>query len=189
MVSIAMSNSSTSTAVTPGRPDQSVRAFIAFGANLGDCRRTFVVARQRLQACGVKVTRSSGLYTTQAVGGPVGQPDYLNAVVEVVTHLSATALLDLCLDLEQEAGRQRLEHWGPRSLDLDVLLFGTLVCDTEHLVIPHPRLHQRRFVLEPLCSLAAEQIHPRFYVTFNALLQRLPLSATQPQVTLSQVTW
>lgn len=169
-----------------GPPGQ---AFIAFGANMGDCRATFIAARQRLRDCGVEVVRSSELYVTQAVGGPAGQPDYLNAVVEVVTDLSAGALLALCLKLEQEAGRQRLEHWGPRSLDLDLLLLGRLVCETENLVVPHPRLHQRRFVLEPLCHLAGEQLHPLLHVSFNSLLQRLPGDAAQPQVTLSKLTW
>jgi len=168
---------------------QPVQAFIAFGANLGDCRAVFTAARQRLRDCGVEVVGSSGLYITQAVGGPVAQPDYLNAVVEVVTDLSATALLALCLELEQEAGRQRLQHWGPRCLDLDLLLFGNLVCETEHLIVPHPRLHQRRFVLEPLCSLAGEQLHPRLHVSFNDLLQRLLSDSAQSQVKLAELIW
>jgi len=178
-----------SSASFAGQSTAFVRAFIAFGGNLGACRATFITARQRLQECGVDVVASSALYNTQAVGGPSGQPDYLNAVVEVVTDLSAMQLLTLCLQLEQEAGRQRLEHWGPRTLDLDLLLFGQLVYASDNLIVPHPRLHQRRFVLQPLCTLIGEQLHPLLHVSFNTLLQRLPNDATQPQVTLSALTW
>lgn len=150
------------------------RAFIAFGANLGPCRQTFEFARQQLIDAGVRIVASSSLYQTAPVGGPPNQQDYLNAVIQVETCLDAEALLRLCLEIEQQSGRQRLQHWGPRTLDLDLLLYGEHLSDTPFLQLPHPRLHQRRFVLEPLCQLAAELTHPRLQQTFSALLSQLP---------------
>lgn len=166
-----------------------VQAFIAFGANMGDCRAVFIAARRRLCECGAEVVSSSSLYVTQAIGGPTGQPDYLNAVVAVETNLTAIELLKLCLRLEGEAGRQRVQHWGPRTLDLDLLLYGDKVCHTDALILPHPRLHQRRFVLEPLCEIGGDQRHPLLGDSCDGLLRKLPGDAGQPQVTLSKLTW
>jgi len=178
-----------SSSAAKGQPAQPEQAFIAFGANMGNCLRTFINARQRLSESGVSVVHSSSLYLTQAVGGPSDQPDYLNAVVEVSTTLSAPSLLALCLQLETQAGRQRLQHWGPRTLDLDLLLFGHLVCDSEALIVPHPRLHQRRFVLEPLCEIAGEKLHPLLGVSYNHLLRQLLEDASQPRVMPSELIW
>lgn len=164
-----------------------VEAYIAFGANLGNCHDTFVQARSALARGGVRVEASSPLYITQAVGGPADQPDYLNAVVRVKTVLSSTALLELCLRLENEGGRQRLQRWGARTLDLDLLLYGRQICDTDELVLPHPRLHLRRFVLEPLCALVPDGVHPVSGSTFARLLQQLP--DAEQRVNLSELEW
>ncbi|MEA3464565.1 MAG: 2-amino-4-hydroxy-6-hydroxymethyldihydropteridine diphosphokinase [Thermodesulfobacteriota bacterium] len=167
-------------------PSCPVTAFIAFGGNLGSCRETFINARDQLSQRGVVVLVSSPLYITAAVGGPDGQADYLNAVIQVETCLSALQLLELCLEVELEAGRQRNQHWGPRTLDLDLLLYAQLVCDTPRLMLPHPRLHQRRFVLEPLCTLAGAWHHPRLHQSFQYLLQQLPM---KPSVNLLELQW
>jgi len=165
-----------------------VRAYIAFGGNLGDCHTAFINARRGMVERDVSVVASSPLYVTQSVGGPVGQPDYLNAVVEVKTHLSAMQLLELCLELENMAGRQRLQHWGARTLDLDLLLYGQEICNSERLMLPHPRLQLRRFVLEPLCALAGEQLHPLLGRSYNELLYASDDIQLQ-RVNLSELTW
>jgi 2-amino-4-hydroxy-6-hydroxymethyldihydropteridine diphosphokinase len=101
------------------------------------------------------VTRSSRVYETEPVGGPP-QPEYLNAVVEVETELSARALLAACGAVEDELGRVRAERWGPRTIDVDVLTFGEDEIDEPGLTVPHPRMHERAFVLVPLLELDAD---------------------------------
>ncbi len=100
----------------------------------------------------------SPVYETAPVGGPDEQGPYLNAVVELATTRSARQLLEVCQRLEADAGRVRAERWGARTLDVDVLLVGDLVIDEEDLVVPHPRLWDRRFVLAPLADLAPELV-------------------------------
>lgn len=124
-------------------------AAIALGANLGDPRRTLRGAVAGLAAhVGVRLEAVSSLWRTAAVGGPE-QPDYLNAVVTVDTDLEAPALLDLAHELEVAAGREREVRWGPRTLDVDLLAVGDERSDDPQLTLPHPRAHERRFVLEP----------------------------------------
>ena len=98
----------------------------------------------------------SPVYETDPVGGPPGQPTYLNLVVELATERSPRELLELARQLEEAGGRVRAEHHGPRTLDVDVLLVGDLVVDEPDLVVPHPRMQERRFVLAPLADLAPE---------------------------------
>lgn len=166
-----------------------VTAFIAIGGNLGPCRDTFIAARRCLTKRGAVVVASSPLYRTQPVGGPSDQADYLNAVLQVETCMSAAALLQLCLAVELEAGRQRQQQWGPRTLDLDLLLYAQLVCNSPDLVLPHPRLHQRRFVLEPLCALAGQCYHPLLGQSFNQILQLLPVDQKDCAVNLIELLW
>lgn len=113
--------------------------------------------------------RASGVYETSPVGGPVGQPAFLNAVVEISTPLSAEELLAQLMLIERQAGRVRGVLDGPRSLDLDLLLFGERLIETSRVCVPHPRLHQRRFVLEPLAELAPALVHPRLQRTIEQL--------------------
>jgi 2-amino-4-hydroxy-6-hydroxymethyldihydropteridine diphosphokinase len=137
------------------------RAYVGLGANLGDRERTLRAAVDALGAEeGVEVVALSTLRETEAVG--VGeQPRYLNGVVALYTTLAAPELLDLLLALEQRFGRVRVpgEH-GPRTLDLDLLLYGGEVIDEPGLTVPHPRIHERRFVLEPLAELAPGLVVP-----------------------------
>ncbi len=132
-----------------------VRAFLGLGSNLGDRLGALRAAVDLLAAVpGVRVVRSSRVYETEPVGPP--QPDYLNAVLEVETVLSPRELLDACLGVERRLGRVRGKRWGPRTIDVDVLTFGDLEVDEPGLQVPHPRMHERGFVLAPLLELAAD---------------------------------
>ena len=133
-----------------------MRAFLGLGANLGDRR----AALRRAVSALPDLVAVSRLYETEPVGGPPGQPPYLNLVVELDTGRSPRQLLELARALEGDAARERTVRHGPRTLDVDVLLVGDLVVDEEDLVVPHPRMWQRRFVLAPLADLAPELVAP-----------------------------
>jgi 2-amino-4-hydroxy-6-hydroxymethyldihydropteridine diphosphokinase len=128
-----------------------VRAAIGLGSNLGDRARHIADAVAALVETG-SLVRASSLYETAPVGGPKQGP-YLNAVAVIDTDLSAQELLNRCLAVERDQGRERRERWGPRTLDLDILLYGDQVIDEESLRVPHPRMIERRFVLEPLLEV------------------------------------
>lgn len=134
-----------------------MRAFVALGSNQGDR-----AGHLRAAVTGLPGTVSvSQVYETDAVGGPVDQPAYLNAVVQLETDLSPRQLLKVGQELEAAAGRVRAERWGPRTLDVDVLLVGDLEVDEPDLKVPHPRLWDRAFVLIPLHDLAPELVGER----------------------------
>ena len=130
------------------------RAYVALGANLGDRKATLRAAVRLLaEVGGVEVVAVSTLRETDPVG-VVDQPRFLNGAVAVETELEPRELLDVLLDVERRLGRVRDgRRWGPRVVDLDLLIYGDLVVDEPGLRIPHPRLHERRFVLEPLADL------------------------------------
>jgi len=131
------------------------RAYLALGSNLGDRLATLQRAVDLLGAVdGIRVVRSSRVFETAPVGPP--QPEYLNAVVEVDTDLDARALLRAGHEVERELGRERRERWGPRTVDVDVLTFGDAEIDEPDLRVPHPRMHERAFVLVPLGELDAD---------------------------------
>lgn len=127
-----------------------MRAYLGLGSNLGDRRAHLRAAVAALP----DVVAVSPVYETDPVGGPPGQGPYLNLVVVLETDRSPRQLLDLAHNLEDAAGRVRKERDGPRTLDVDVLLVGDLCVDEPDLVVPHPRMWQRRFVLAPLADLA-----------------------------------
>ncbi|HEX6263442.1 MAG TPA: 2-amino-4-hydroxy-6-hydroxymethyldihydropteridine diphosphokinase [Actinomycetota bacterium] len=131
------------------------RAFLGLGSNLGDRLANLRRAVELLRGHGVRVLRSSRVYETEPVGGPE-QPDYLNAVIEVETAATARGLLETCISVEEEMGRVRVMRWGPRTIDLDLLTFGNEEIDEPDLQVPHPRMHERVFVLAPLLELTAE---------------------------------
>jgi 2-amino-4-hydroxy-6-hydroxymethyldihydropteridine diphosphokinase len=131
------------------------RAFLGLGSNLGDRLENLRTAVVLLGERGHRVTRSSRVYATDPVGGP-DQPEYLNAVIEVEASGSARELLETCLAIEGHMGRERGERWGPRVIDLDVLTFGEEEIDEQDLQVPHPRMHERGFVLIPLLELDAD---------------------------------
>ena len=128
-----------------------VRAVIGLGSNLGDKAGNIERAVGRMRQLG-DVAAVSTIYQTAPIGGP-DQPVYYNAVVLLNTDLEPRALLDRLLDIEQAQGRQRKERWGPRIIDLDVLLYGDAEIEEPALIIPHPRMTERRFVLEPLLEV------------------------------------
>jgi 2-amino-4-hydroxy-6-hydroxymethyldihydropteridine diphosphokinase len=132
-----------------------VRAFLGLGSNLGNRRGHLRAAVAGLAEAG-RVVAVSPVYETDPVGGPAGQGPYLNAVVELDTDWEPRALLGLSGRLEDAAGRVRAERWGPRTLDVDVLLVGDATVDEDDLTVPHPRMWERRFVLAPLADLAPE---------------------------------
>lgn len=135
-------------------------AFLGLGSNLGDRLTNLQGAVDLLQVePGLRVLTSSRVWETAPVGGPP-QPDYLNAVIRVETDLSARDLLDVAHRVEERLGRVRKERWGARSIDIDVLLFDEETIDESDLVVPHPRLAQRAFVLLPLLELIADPVLP-----------------------------
>jgi 2-amino-4-hydroxy-6-hydroxymethyldihydropteridine diphosphokinase len=147
---------------TPGSQYvHSMRAYVGLGANLGDREATIRSAVALLEATpGIRVTAVSTLRETEP-WGPVEQPRFLNGAVEVETQLEPRVLLDVLLDVERRLGRTREgERFGPRTIDLDLLLVGETVIDESGLTLPHPRLHERRFALEPLAELAPDAVLP-----------------------------
>lgn len=158
-----------------------VRAAIALGGNLGDSQRILSEAMTAIDTeSGIAVIARSPLYKTAPVGPP--QPDYLNACVVVETVLSARSLLHHLLAIETRFGRIRQERWGARSLDLDLLLYGEQIIDLPGLTVPHPRLHERSFVLVPLSDVAPDWPHPIFGKTITQLLAQLPVDGVEKWV-------
>lgn len=147
-------------------------AVIGLGSNLGDRQWYLARARDMLTAAGV-VENVSPIYETEPVDY-TDQPDFLNQVVVVRTACTPLELLRLCLSIERTLGRERLLAKGPRTIDLDLLLYDDLSLDIveegDRLILPHPRLHERRFVLVPLCDLFPAGIHPVLRKSFAELL-------------------
>jgi 2-amino-4-hydroxy-6-hydroxymethyldihydropteridine diphosphokinase len=147
--------------------------FLGLGSNLGDRETAIDGALERLRARGFRATRRSSLWLTEPVGGPP-QGWFLNAAAGGETALLPEELLEACLATEREMGRVRTVRNGPRTIDIDILFFGEERRDRPGLVVPHPRLHERRFVLEPLCEIAPGLVHPALGLTVAELLARCP---------------
>jgi len=153
---------------------------IALGSNLGDSRATLENALKTLdQTPGITVNTYSSWYKTAPIGP--AQPDYLNGCAILEVTLTPQELLKTLLNIEDQFGRVRQERWGPRTLDLDVLLFGDLILETPELQIPHPRMTERAFVLVPLAEIAPDWIEP---VTQEPIAQ-LANKVDSSEVTLS----
>jgi 2-amino-4-hydroxy-6-hydroxymethyldihydropteridine diphosphokinase len=156
-----------------GEAVRGVVAYVGIGANMGDSAVSCRDAIRRLAAVPeIRLLRSSSLYRTEPVG-PRDQAWFINAVAEIRTGLRPRQLFAALKGIEREMGRTDGPRWGPRAIDLDLLLYGQEVVAEEGLVIPHPEMHRRRFVLEPLCELASYVIHPAFGVSARGLLDRL----------------
>ena len=162
-------------------------AYVALGANLGEPLDTLRWAVRELAQLG-EVAGVSGLYRSVPVGGPPGQPDYLNAALHLRAALPPQALLDALHDIEHRAGRTRTERWEARVLDLDLILYGRAVTGTDTLrglTLPHPRAWERAFVLAPLRDLNPALPHPITGETVGAALDRVG----EAGVHLAQARW
>jgi 2-amino-4-hydroxy-6-hydroxymethyldihydropteridine diphosphokinase len=148
-----------------------MKAVIALGANIGNPKENLDLALALLcEAADVKAI--SSYYTTAPVGGPE-QPDYLNAVCIIESDLPAMDLLSLLHGIEKSLGRERVEHWGPRTIDLDLIQYGGLLSKADELQLPHPRAHERRFVLQPWFEIEPDAILLT-HGSIKELLEQLP---------------
>ena len=174
-------------------PEQRATAYLGLGSNLGDrlaAMRAAVSALDRHARISVHTEKGvASLYETAAVGGPANQPPYLNSALHVSTVLSPVGLLDAVLSIEAAQGRVRGDRWGPRRIDIDILLYENLVVSEANLSLPHPRLHERRFVLQPLAQIAGEVIHPVLDVTIADLARGLVAGAGERVTPVAGAAW
>jgi 2-amino-4-hydroxy-6-hydroxymethyldihydropteridine diphosphokinase len=147
--------------------------FIGIGSNMADPVSNCLESIDRIAAFARStITGRSSLYRTE----PVGMPDqdwFVNCVVEIETRFKALTLLDILQKIENDMGRIRKDRWGPRTIDFDILLYGQEIITEDNLIIPHPELHKRRFVLVPMCEIAPYAIHPSYGISMMGLLNRL----------------
>jgi 2-amino-4-hydroxy-6-hydroxymethyldihydropteridine diphosphokinase len=147
-------------------------AYLSLGSNVGDRDVNLRSAIEQLSRVG-RVVAVSLFYETEPMEVKA-QAWFLNCVVEVETEKSAAELLDALLSIERAMGRERVQAKGPRNIDIDILLLGDAVIDEKGLKVPHPAMHQRRFVLAPLAEIAPDAIHPVFKRSARELLEALP---------------
>ncbi|MDO8282149.1 MAG: 2-amino-4-hydroxy-6-hydroxymethyldihydropteridine diphosphokinase [Thermodesulfovibrionia bacterium] len=152
------------------------KAYIGIGSNLGNREENCMKAVSLLRDNGIKVTKLSSMIETEP-WGLEGQPKFINMAVEAETALSPQELLKLLKEIESEIGREPAERWGPRIIDLDILLYDALVLKTPELEIPHPHIAEREFVLKPLSEIAPEKIHPVLKKSISELLSQYPRSS------------
>ncbi|NEQ41177.1 MAG: 2-amino-4-hydroxy-6-hydroxymethyldihydropteridine diphosphokinase [Okeania sp. SIO3I5] len=151
-------------------------AAIGMGSNLGESLDTLKNAIQTLDEIpGINLITYSNWYRTKPIGGPP-QPDYINGCALLKVELTPHKLLEILLETEQQFKRIRLEHWGPRTLDLDLILYDDLILDTPNLQIPHPRMRERAFVLVPLAEIAPDWIDPVSGKAIAKLLEEVECS-------------
>ncbi|MEH2350696.1 MAG: 2-amino-4-hydroxy-6-hydroxymethyldihydropteridine diphosphokinase [Nostoc sp.] len=154
---------------------QPKRSAVALGSNIGDSQTLLEAAIKTLaQTPGIILEARSNWYQTKAVGPP--QPDYLNGCIILQVEMLPQQLLEILLGIEQQFGRVRQEHWGPRTLDLDLLLYDDFILDTPNLQIPHPRMRDRAFVLVPLAEIAPDWIEPVSGCVIKGLLKEVDCS-------------
>lgn len=136
-------------------------AYLGLGSNLGERERHLAEAIERIEAKGIAVRKRSSLYETEPWGVP-DQPLFLNMALEIETELEPRALLSVLKAVEKELGREETYPWGPRVIDLDILLYNNMIVTEDALSIPHPLLQEREFVLRPLQEIAPDVVHPLF---------------------------
>ncbi len=136
-----------------------ITLYIGIGSNLGDRKESCLRAIEELQRRGIKVTKRSALYETEP-WGVKEQPRFINMVIEAETDQTPRKLLEIIKEIEREIGREETYRWGPRMIDLDILLYGDLIIDEPDLKIPHPHMLERDFVLRPLLEIAPDVMHP-----------------------------
>jgi 2-amino-4-hydroxy-6-hydroxymethyldihydropteridine diphosphokinase len=159
-------------------------AFLSVGSNLGDRQANLRHAVELLEAAGVRIVKRSSFYQTVAQDLR-NQAWFLNLVLQVETNLFPLQLLHSLQRIESQLGRRRSKLKGPRVIDLDILLFGEFLVKTAALEVPHPRMHMRRFVLEPLVEIAPELRHPALHKTARELLA----TVSDQQVRRSEIAW
>lgn len=148
-------------------------AYIGLGSNLKDRMRNLSEATELIEENSkIKVLKRSSVYQTEPVGVK-DQPDFLNMVLEVETALSPSELLDFLQDVEKKMRRKRERKWGPRNIDLDLLLYENKVMSSAKLTLPHPRMHLRKFVLIPLAEIAKDKVHPTLKKSITELFEDL----------------
>jgi 2-amino-4-hydroxy-6-hydroxymethyldihydropteridine diphosphokinase len=153
--------------------EASTTCLIAFGGNQGDPQERLRTALQAMEQVGFDVQQVSRPMLTKAVGGPLHQPDYLNAAILANTQLSVESAVEALLAAERICGRVRNERWGPRGVDLDLLLYGEKISESQLATVPHPRMTLRRFVLEPANEIAPTMREPISGRTIAELLEHL----------------
>jgi len=162
-------------------------AYLGLGSNLGNRLAFLRGGREALCThAAIELADSSGVYETEAQGGPEDSPPYLNAVLAVRTTLTPHELLAVCRAVEEDFGRVRHGTWTPRTLDIDLLMYEAQIIDDEQLQVPHPRLHERLFVLIPFAEIAPETVHPQQQASIAELLEK---GAGDKAVELMRSTW
>ncbi|AKG75130.1 2-amino-4-hydroxy-6-hydroxymethyldihydropteridine diphosphokinase [Salinicoccus halodurans] len=148
-------------------------AYLGLGSNLGNRRENLDSAVRRLDEQNeISVTNRSSLYETEPYG-KTDQPDFINMCLEIETRISPLELLENVLSIEHELGRVRTEVWGPRTIDIDILLYEDLELSLDDLSIPHSEMHKRAFVLDPLSEIAGGRVHPELNKTIQTLKEEL----------------
>ncbi|MHB8055524.1 MAG: 2-amino-4-hydroxy-6-hydroxymethyldihydropteridine diphosphokinase [Candidatus Aminicenantales bacterium] len=150
-----------------------MRYFLGLGSNTGDSLENLEAAAGRLAKEGIRIVRRSSIYKTEPVGFK-NQPWFYNQAIEVETELSPAELLKAAKMIERELGRRPGRKYGPRPIDIDILLAGDTIVETANLGIPHPRLTERRFALVPLAEIAPEAVHPVLKKTIRMILRKCP---------------
>jgi 2-amino-4-hydroxy-6-hydroxymethyldihydropteridine diphosphokinase len=172
--------------IVSSQHSSTIISYIALGSNLGDRLKHLQIGAQLLEHPqirahqGIRITGKSRIFETEPVGGPDNQGAYLNAVARLESRFSARDLLNILLEVEHLRGRVRSERWGPRTLDLDLLIHGLERIDEPGLIVPHPRLHERSFVLEPLADLAPDLEVPGLGLKVKSLQTRVGSQGVWP---------
>jgi 2-amino-4-hydroxy-6-hydroxymethyldihydropteridine diphosphokinase len=151
--------------------------YLSIGSNLGDREKNLSRAIEILEKQGIFVRKRSSLYETEP-WGEKNQPLFLNMALEIETELKPQELLRVVKNVEIEAGRERSYKWGPRIIDLDILLYNHIIVNEETLKIPHPLMHERDFVLRPLDEIAPDAMHPLLKISIHALLNKCGRTST-----------
>lgn len=135
------------------------KVFVGLGSNIGDCKKNINLAIQKMMSNEIEIIKTSSIYKTKP-WGVTEQPDFFNSVIEIKTLFTPLELLKLFQNIEKDLKRERIQHWGPRTIDIDILLYDDLITDLQELTIPHPYMTKRLFVLTPMCEISPYTVHP-----------------------------
>ena len=154
--------------------EQTHDAYLALGSNLGRRKKNIAAALNALETTReIEIVKVSGLYETEPEGGPDDQPLYINAVACIKTGLTPDRLLAVCQNIEESLGRKRHIRWGSRTIDLDILSYDQEIRSDPDLILPHPMMHERSFVMEPLVEVNPDWMHPVLERTARSILESL----------------